>query len=172
MGRKIGKQLKAEGISTVLDLKQLDPATVKRNWSVVLERTVRELNGIPCIEVDHAPAPKQQIACTRSFGLKVTELKELEEAITEFASRAAQKLRGHDSQANAVLVVIRISPHRKQDRQYGKSVTVPLRLPSSDTMRTWQAALLDLKRIFEPGYNYAKAGVMLLDLQPATQIQQ
>lgn len=171
VGRQIGKQLKAGGISTVLDLKHLDPATVKRHWSVMLERTVRELNGIPCIDLDHAPAPKQQIACTRSFGLKVTELKELEEAITEFASRAAQKLRGQDSQANAVLVFVRTSPFRVQDRQYAKSVTVPLRLPSSDTLRICQAALLGLKRIFQPGYNYAKAGVMLLDLQPATQVQ-
>ena len=172
IGRRIGQQLKDAGITTVLDLKQLDPATVKRSWSVMLERTVRELNGIACIDLEHAPAPKQQIACTRSFGQKVTELKELEQAITEFASRAAQKLRGQDSQAGAVLVFIRTSPFRPQDRQDARSITVPLRLPSSDTLRIVGAALTGLKQIFQPGFLYAKAGVMLLDLQQASVMQQ
>jgi len=172
VGRRIGQQLKDAGIATVLDLKHLDPATVKRSWSVVLERTVREINGIACIDLEHAPAPKQQIACTRSFGQKVTELKELEQAITEFASRAAQKLRGQASQAGAVLVFIRTSPFRQQDRQYARSITVPLRLPNSDTLQIVGAAITGLKQIFQPGFLYAKAGVMLLDLQPASVVQQ
>ena len=172
VGPRIGKQLNAAGIHTVLDLKRLDPATAKRNWSVVLERTVRELNGISCFTLDNCPAPKQQIACTRSFGEKVTALAELKEAVTEFASRAAQKLRGQRSQANAVLVFIHTSRHRKQDKQYAKSITVPLRLPTADTLRIVGAALMGLERIFRPGYNYAKAGVMLLDLQVATVVQQ
>ena len=172
VGRRIGQQLKAAGIATVLDLKKLDPATVKRSWSVVLERTVRELNGIACIDLEHAPAPKQQIACTRSFGQKVTELCELDQAVTEFASRAAHKLRGQHSQACAVLVFIRTSPFRLQDRKYARSITVPLRLPSSDTMRIVGASLTGLKQIFQPGFLYAKAGVILLDLQQASVMQQ
>lgn len=172
VGSRIGKQLNAAGIHTVLDLKRLDPATVKRNWSVVLERTVRELNGVSCFTLDNCPAPKQQIACTRSFGQKVTSLAELKEAVTEFASRAAQKLRGQHSQANAVLVFIHTSRFRVQDKQYAKSITVPLRLPTADTLRIVGAALMGLERIFKPGYLYAKAGVMLLDLQAATVGQQ
>ncbi|MEN9905278.1 MAG: hypothetical protein RLZZ555_1843, partial [Pseudomonadota bacterium] len=172
VGRGIGAQLQAAGIRTVLDLKRLDPATVKRNWSVMLERTVRELNGIVCIDLDDHPAPKQQIACTRSFGQKVTELTELKEAVTEFASRAAQKLRTQHSQASTVLVFIRTSPFRPQDRQYARSITVPLRLPSSDSLRIVAAALQGLERIYRAGHRYAKAGVMLLDLQPEGSLQQ
>ncbi|WP_101047934.1 Y-family DNA polymerase [Macromonas nakdongensis] len=172
VGPRIGKQLNAAGIHTVLNLKRLDPATVKRNWSVVLERTVRELNGVSCFSMDNVPEPKQQIACTRSFGQKVTALAELKEAVTEFAGRAAQKLRGQNSQANAVLVFIHTSRFRVQDKQYAKSITVPLRLPTADTLRIVGAALMGLERIFRPGYNYAKAGVMLLDLQAATVAQQ
>jgi len=149
----------------VLDLKRLDPATVKRSWSVVLERTVRELNGIACLELEDMPDPKKEIACTRSFGEQVTELSELNEAVSTFASRAAQKLRAQGSLTHAVLVFIRTSPFRKQDRQYSRSITVPLRLPSADTLRIAGAALEGLKRIYRPGFNYAKAGVMLLDLQ-------
>jgi len=99
---------------------------------VVLERTVRELQGTPCIDLDHAPQPKQEIACTRSFGHPVTELADLSEAVTEFASRAAVKLRKQGSLASQVLCFIRTSPFRK-DPQYSRSTTVPLRRPSADT---------------------------------------
>ena len=93
VGRRTGQQLNAAGVQTVLDLARLSPAMVRSRWSVMLERTVRELQGEPCISLEEAPAAKQQIACTRSFGHPVTELSALTEAVSEFASRAAQKLR-------------------------------------------------------------------------------
>ncbi len=171
VGPRIGRQLQAQGIRTVLDLKRLDPATVRRNWSVVLEQTVRELNGIPCLELENAPAPKQQIACTRSFGQAVTELAHLREAIGSFSDRAARKLRDEGSVAGSVLVFIRTSPFREQDAQYARSVTVPLQRPSSDTREIAAAALKGLEGIYRPGYRYAKAGVMLLELGAATGTQ-
>ena len=167
VGRQITKQITAGGIATVLDLMQLDLALVRHRWSVMLERTVRELQGTPCIDLDHAPTPKQQIACTRSFGHPVTELVDLNEAVTEFASRAAQKLRKQGSLAGQVLVFIRTSPFRK-DAQYSRSTTVPLRRPSADTAVIVRAALTGLQSIYQPGFNLAKAGVMLMDLQSDT----
>lgn len=170
VGRRIGQQLKDGGIQTVLDLTRLDPAMVRSRWSVVLERTVRELQGTPCIEMDHAPSPKQEIACTRSFGHPVTELHHLAEAVTEFASRAAVKVRKQGSLAGQVLVFIRTSPFR-QDLQYSRSITVPLRRPSADTGVLVNAALSGLARIFKADIKFAKAGVMLLSLQPDTHQQ-
>ena len=167
VGRQISKQLNEGGITTVLDLVQLDLATVRGRWSVVLERTVRELQGTPCVELEHAPAPKQEIACTRSFGHPVTDLNNLSEAVTEFASRAAVKLRKQNSLVRQVLVFIRTSPFRK-DAQYSRSTTVPLRRPSADTALIVGAALAGLRGIYRPGFKYAKAGVMLLDLQSDT----
>lgn len=167
VGRQITKQLNAGGIDTVLDLVRLDPVMVRGRWSVLLERTVRELQGTPCIELDHAPAPKQEIACTRSFGHPVTDLSDLSEAVTEFASRGAVKLRKQASLANQVMVFVRTSPFRK-DEQYSGSTTVPLRRPSADTAVIVAAALAGLRATYRPGFNYAKAGVMLLDLQPDT----
>src|SRR5450830_773531 len=102
VGRQISRQLVGEGVHTVLDLIRLDPAMVRSRWGVVLERTVRELQGTPCIDLDQAPEPKQEIACTRSFGHPVTEFGDLNEAVTEFASRAAQKLRKQGSLAGQV----------------------------------------------------------------------
>jgi len=164
VGRQITKQLTAGGVATVLDLVRLDPVMVKGRWSVVLERTVRELQGMPCIDLDHSPSPKKEIACTRSFGQPVTELSALAEAVTEFASRAAVKLRKQGSLAALVLVFIRTSPFRK-DPQYSRSITVPMRRPTSDTAAILEAALAGLRAIYQLGFNYAKAGVMLLELQ-------
>lgn len=165
VGRRISKQLTDGGVKTVQDLVRMDAATIRRGWSVVLERTVRELQGTPCIGLDDAPQPKKEIACTRSFGHAVTELSALTEAVTEFASRACEKVRKQNSLAGNVLVFIRTSPFR-MDEQYSRSMVVPLVRPSADTAAIVQAALLGLQSIFRPGFRYAKAGVMLLELQP------
>ena len=165
VGRRIATQLNDGGVQTALDLVKLDTATIRGKWSVVLERTVRELQGTPCIDLDDAPAAKKEIACTRSFGHPVTELSDLNEAITHFASRAAEKLRKQGSTAHQVMCFVRTSPFRK-DPQYSRSICMPLRRPTADTSALVSAAVAGLKAIFRPGFNYAKAGVMLIDLQP------
>ncbi|MEO7232185.1 MAG: hypothetical protein ABIW96_05760 [Polaromonas sp.] len=109
-------------------------------WSVVLERTVRELQGQICLQLESQAPPKQEIACTRSFGHPVTELADLIKAVSHFASRAAHKLRAQAGQAGQVLVFIHTSAFRRQDRQYSRSITVPLRRPSSDSRAIVQAA--------------------------------
>ena len=170
VGRKIASQLHEGGIHTVLDLVCMDPATVRRRWSVVLERTVRELQGMQCINLDDAPAPKKEIACTRSFGQAITELPLLIEAVSEFASRAAEKLRKQGSLASQLLVFAHTSPFRPGPR-FNKSVVVPLRRPTADTSKLVWAAAAGMRRMYEPGYRMAKAGVMLLDLVPGSVLQ-
>ena len=170
IGRRISKQLTEGGIKTVQDLVRMDAATIRRGWSVVLERTVRELQGTQCIGLDDAPAPKKEIACTRSFGHAVTELSDLTQAVTEFASRASEKARKQHSLAGDVMVFIRTSPFRK-DLQYSRSIVVPLRRPTADMGAIVQATVLGLQAIYCRGFKYAKAGVMLLDLQPDSVVQ-
>ena len=165
VGRRISKQLEEGGIRTVLDLQRLDTATVRGRWSVVLERTVRELQGMPCIGLDNEPEPKKEIACTRSFGRPVTDLAPLIEAVSEFAGRAAEKLRKQNSLASQILVFSHTSPHRPGPR-FHRSVVVPLRRPTADTALLVQSAVVGLRQIYEPGYQLIKAGVMLLDLVP------
>ncbi|PZP91151.1 MAG: DNA polymerase V subunit UmuC [Variovorax paradoxus] len=171
VGRRIGAALQEAGVRTVLDLVRSDPATIRRRWGVVLERTVRELQGMPCVGLDDAPAPKKQIACTRSFGRPITELPPLIEAVSEFAGRAAEKLRKQDGLAGQVLVFAHTSPHRPGPR-FHRSVIVPLRRPTADTSALVRAAVAGLHQIYQPGYDLIKAGVMLLDLTPASRVQQ
>lgn len=171
IGRRIGVQLKEAGLSSVLDVVRMDPAVARGRWSVVLERTVRELQGQSCIAFEDTPPSKKEIACTRSFGNTITELDGLNQAVSAFVVRACEKLRRQGSRAGQVLVFIHTSAFRQQDRQYSRSITVPFRRPTADTALITSSALQGLRSIFKPGYNYAKAGVMLLDLQNGPQEQ-
>lgn len=166
VGRRIGRQLVDSGVRSVWDLLNMDCAAVRSRWGVVLERTVRELRGQSCISLDDAAESKQQIACTRSFGRPVSDLPPLIEAVSEFAGRAGEKLRGQGGLAGQVLVFVRTSPFR-QGPQYSRSVTVPLRRPTADSRALAQAAIKGLRSIYREGYDYAKAGVMLMELQDA-----
>lgn len=165
VGRRIGQQLRDSGVKTVLDLARLSPSMVRDRWSVVLERTVRELQGEACISLDDAPSPKKQIACTRSFGQPVTEIAPLIEAVSEFTSRAAAKLRRQSGLAGQILVFAHTSPFR-QGPHFSKSIVIPLRRPTADTRHLVQAAVMGVTQIYKPGFQLSKSGVMLLDLMP------
>lgn len=165
VGRRYAQQLGEYGVITAHDLAAMDPAVVRRRWGVVLERTSSELRGLSCIPFDESPEPKQQIACTRSFGAPITDLHPLAEAVSSFATRACEKLRRQQGLASQVLVFAHTSPFRDGPR-YSKSIVVPLRRPTADTSQVVNAAVAGLRQIYKPGYQLAKAGVMLLDLVP------
>lgn len=171
VGRKTSARLNEEGIHTVLDLINADAHALRKQFSVVLEKTVLELRGTRCVDVDDAPAANQQIMCSRSFGAPVTELSDLTEVVSRFASRVAEKARNQQSVAGAIHVFITTSPFRKNDRQHSPSVTMPLVRPTADTRLLIGAAVRALEGMYRPGFNYAKAGVMLVDLQPQGQEQ-
>ncbi len=171
IGRKLAPQLNAMGIQSVLDLKRADTATIRSRFSVVLEKTIRELNGTVCIDLEEAPPPKQQILSSRSFGMPVTDLQSLAESVTLYMSRAAEKLRRQQSCAGSVHVFIRTSPFKPDEPYYANSLTIPLPSPTDDTVKLVRAVLWGLKRIYKPGYRYQKAGVMLSELVPLDQCQ-
>ena len=170
VGPRIADQLRVLGVRSVLDAARLDPATVRRRWSVVLERTIRELQGQPCIGLEQAPPAKQQIACTRSFGQPVTELAPMVQAVSEFAARTGEKLRAQGGRAGQVLVFAHTSPFRP-GKSYSRAITLSLRRPSSNTLDLVATAARGMRAIFRPGYQFMKAGVLLLDLVPEGQEQ-
>lgn len=166
IGRQLTNALDELGIKTVLDLKLMDPEMARQKFSVVVERIVRELNGMPCIEIGEPDAEKKQIISSRSFGLPVYDLPELSQAVSQFISQAAEKVRRQGSVARGVTVFIGTSPFRDEP-QYRKSATIDLPAPVNDTLKLNEAAQWVLKKIFKPGYRYKKAGVMLTDIVPA-----
>ncbi|EOX4793619.1 translesion error-prone DNA polymerase V subunit UmuC [Vibrio alginolyticus] len=163
VGRRLSKRLNALGITTALDLANASPRAIRDQFSVVLERTVRELNGESCIELEEIPPTKKQIVCSRSFGAKVTQFELLREALCEYATRATEKLRKEQQQAKVMTVFIRTSPFKDNEPQYSNSASGELLTPSCDTRDFIELANHLLKRIWKDGFRYAKAGVMLSD---------
>ncbi|WP_284144839.1 translesion error-prone DNA polymerase V subunit UmuC [Vibrio alginolyticus] len=163
VGRRLSKRLNALGITTALDLANASPRAIRDQFSVVLERTVRELNGDSCIELEEIPPAKKQIVCSRSFGVKVTHFELLREAVCEYATRATEKLRKEQQQAKVLTVFIRTSPFKDNEPQYSNSASGELLIPSCDTRDFIELANHLLKRIWKDGFRYAKAGVMLSD---------
>lgn len=171
VGRQINERLAEMRIHTVLDLLRADPDWIRRRFSVVLERTVRELNGISCLALEEVAPAKQQIMASRSFGHLVHDLDELREAISSHISRAAEKLRQQQCDAGAVSVLIRTNPFKPEEPQYQRTVTDPVSPPTSDSRDLIVAATRILTRIYRPGYAYHKAGVMLSQLVPRAHTQ-
>lgn len=166
IGRKLNAHLQAGGILTVKQLRDFDLSRLRRRFGVVMERTVRELRGEPCLEMSEVSPPKQQIISSRTFGRYVTDLRELEEAVSTYMSRAAEKLRRQDSVAATAYVYIRTNPHKDGEPQYSRGIMIGLPRPTSDTRELVQAVLAGLNRIYLDGFRYQKAGVMLSDIMP------
>jgi nucleotidyltransferase/DNA polymerase involved in DNA repair len=171
VGRRIGLQLHAAGITTVQALREASPTWLRSKFSVVMERTGNELQGISCLALEEVTPPRKQIISSRSFGQLVHDLPQLCESVASYMSSAAEKLRRENSVCEAIQVFVQTNPFREQDAQYSNSITVPLPNASSDTRLLVRAALFGLKRIYRPGFAYKKAGVMLIGIAPASRRQ-
>ncbi len=163
IGRKLSKRLQTMGIQTAFELANANPASIRKQFSVVVERTIRELNGESCIDLEEAPPPKKQIVCSRSFGIRVTTLNQMREAICEYATKAGEKLRKENQQAKMVTVFIRTSPFKTDEPQYSNSISGELTAPSNDTRDLINQSIRLLQKIWRDGYRYAKGGIMLSD---------
>jgi DNA polymerase V len=171
VGRKITEKLLSMHIRTVEELRTADLKRIRSHFSIVLERTVQELNNVPCIALEDTAAPRQQIMVSRSFGAAVTTLVELSESVAYFATRAAEKLRQDGSVAASICVYLSTNTFREDQPQYHHSLIVPLGKASDDTTMLVAAALFGLKAIYRSGFSYKKTGVMLLGLQAKETLQ-
>jgi len=163
IGRRTSKKLHDAGIGTVLQLAECDLGYIRKNFSVVMERTVRELRGEPCLGFEEFAPAKQQIVCSRSFGTRVTAYQEMREAICYYASRAAEKLRGEHQFCKQISVFVKTSPFAEGEIYYGNLASSQLITPSQDTRDIIFAAIKCLDSVWKEGYRYQKAGVMLGD---------
>jgi DNA polymerase V len=170
VGGKLAPRLQGLGISTALDLKRAAPARIRSAFNVTLERTVRELNGEPCLGLLAGPDSRKQIFSSRSFSQLISDLPPLEEAVASYATRAAEKLRQQGLMAGTVGVILRTNPFRKDLAQYERGLNLAIS-PTDDTRLIAQAALKGLRAIYRPDFAYQKAGVLLTDLVAAGQRQ-
>lgn len=163
IGRKLAETLKQLHIETAMQLRAADPKMINQHCTVTVEKIVRELNGVPCLETQ-TNQPRKQIISSRSFGKRVTELSELEEAVSHYTTIAARKLRKQKCVASALYVFVQTNRHREHDPQYSNSFTFSFPSPTADTRYLIQIAKHCLGKIYRKNYTYNKAGIMLLDI--------
>jgi len=161
VGRNLAQRLKGMGITTALEFKQADPAAIRRSMGVIGERMMRELNGIPCLELEEMPPDKKGVMASRSFGSPVESIEELEEALANHVARASEKIRRYGLLATRMEVFLRTNRFRKDDPQYCPGIGITLDRPTNATAELMSAARELLHQIYRPGYRYKKTGVQL-----------
>ncbi len=168
IGSRLTKRLiEDHGIRTAWQLAQASPKHLRQHFNVNVERTARELKGIECLPFNDDAAKKQMIACTRSFGKRLTAISQLEVAVASYVTTAAEKLRRQQSLTDCMQVFIRTSWFINANERYGRSVTVSLPSPTADTRLLTRCALEALHELYRPGYEYAKAGIILTHIVDA-----
>ncbi|KCX51053.1 impB/mucB/samB family protein, partial [Acinetobacter pittii] len=166
VGRKHSKKLQSMGINTVLDLACAEPREMQKKFSIVMARTIYELQGISCIEIEDTPPSKKQIIKSCSFGTKVTELIDLQEAIAMHAQEACKRLRDEESLCGCLLVFVQSSPFDDSAPFYNKSITGAFSQPTDSALDFVKAATKMVSHIYKEGIKYKKCGVILTGLEP------
>jgi DNA polymerase V len=164
------RRLKAHGIMTGLQLRDVNDRWVRQQLGIVGLRIVWELRGISCLPLVLCPPPKQSLMVSRSFGRPITTLTEMREAVATYTTRAAEKLR-RAQHAAGVLTVFLMTNRFTEEPQYANSVTITLPVATQDTAELIRYALQGIEQLFREGYRYQKAGVILTALVPAHQVQ-
>ena len=170
IGRQSENKLHEQGISSAFGFKYAEPKWIKKQFKVVGLRTQRELWGESCLIFDEIPNSKKQIICSRSFGRPVTSLDDLKEAVAEYASQAAYKLRKQNSSTKIVQVYITTNRFN-QEPQYTNAIQMTFPVATSNSLEIAHFAGHCVERIFKSGYRYKKAGVILLDIVPESETQ-
>ena len=171
VGERTTEKLNKLGIHTAQDLASANTDLIRMRFGVQLERTVRELNGLPCYNLETEPPPKQQIVSSLSFGRKVTDIDELREAVHSHVARAGEKLRRQSSSCSAIAVFLGTHPFLLDEPQYHPMSSMPMPYPADDAFSLARVAIRILDAIYRPGFRYKKAGVMFMELAPVAQHQ-
>ncbi|WP_409318857.1 translesion error-prone DNA polymerase V subunit UmuC [Pseudomonas sp. KCJK9016] len=164
IGRRMKAHLDTMGIKSAMDLAKADPWTLRKNFSVVIEKTARELAGTPCLELDEPEPPKQEICCSRMFGTRLTELAPIKEAVATYMMRASEKLRAQNSLCKKVRVSIRTGMFNPEEAKYANGVVIDMPYPTDDVRLLTRAAVDAVDRVYRPGFKYSKAEVLLMSL--------
>jgi DNA polymerase V len=164
VGKRMKAHLEVMGIKTAMDLAQADAWTLRQKFSVVIEKTARELAGTPCLELGEADPP-QEICCSRMFGTRLTAIEPIKEAVATYTQRAAEKLRAQNSYCKKIRVSIRTGMFNPEEAKYANGAMVELPYPTNDVRLMTKAATEAVNRLYRPGFKYSKAEVLLMDLR-------
>ena len=172
VGRRLSKKLINHGIHNAKLLKNCSDSWIRKMMSVNGLKTITELRGISCIPLEEYSMTRKSCCTTRSFGKLLTNLDDIEQAVTTFARRAAERIRSESLAASCVSVFVRTNPFDKKSAYYSNGASRTLSHPTHDSITIIETALLLTKRIFKNNYQYKKAGVLLSGLCDESEIQE
>ena len=167
VGRQLSKLYIKNGINNAYKLKNISNSWVKKSTNVLGAKTVMELRGIPCINLETEETKRKSCCVSRSFGRKVESLNKLKESITTHCLNAAEKIRNDNQATRSITVFIRTSPFDKNRKYYSNSLTIDLPVATNNSLELVKVAIEGLKKIYKYGYFYQKAGVILSKLSEA-----
>ena len=172
VGRRLSKKLINHGIHNAKLLKNCSDSWIRKMMSVNGLKTITELRGISCIPLEEYSMTRKSCCTTRSFGKLLTNLDDIEQAVTTFARRAAERIRSESLAASCVSVFVRTNPFDKKSAYYSNGASRTLSHPTHDSITIIETSLLITKRIFKNNYQYKKAGVLLSGLCDESEIQE
>lgn len=171
IGWQYQKLLYGKGVKSAADLVKLPDDWIRQHMTVVSQRLVFELRGQQSFKWEESLPARKNVCTSRAFQELLQKVEQLQAPVASHAAAGARKLRAEKSVARAMQIFIQTNPFRASDEQYAGSVTIPLLVPSNSSQELVRFALKGLAKIFRPGYNYHKCGVLLLDLVPQQSIQ-
>ncbi|MDX2129587.1 MAG: Y-family DNA polymerase [Chloroherpetonaceae bacterium] len=171
-GRRITKRLNEQGMNTIADVLKKPESWVRKELHVTGLKTVKELKGTPCLTLEEVEPERKSMVHSRSFGRPITSFEEMTEAVSNYAERGAIKLRKAGLAPRMLTVFILTNRFNLNKPQYSNQCAVTLPTPTNFTPKLIDAALSGLKKIFKPGYDYQKAGILFTDLTPEDTLQQ
>ena len=167
IGRRLTNFLNKYNVSTAYDFIQLDRGWVRKNMGVVGEKTFLELCGVSCIEMDLVPSDKKSCCVSRSFSKPIETLYDLEESVSTYGSRVAEKIREERLVAESMSVFVLTNYFNRKEKQYSNSIKLQLPYPTNDSIKIVKRSLEGIRKIYRKGYRYKKAGVILYGLTNA-----
>jgi len=169
VGKQLSKLYIKNGINTAYELKNISNTWIKKSTNVLGAKTVMELRGITCINLETQETKRKSCCVSRSFGKKVESLEKLQESITTHCLNAAEKIRNDNQTTRSITIYIRTSPFDKNRKYYSNSITIDLPIATSNSLELVKAAINGLKKIYKYGYFYQKAGIILSKLREASE---
>jgi len=166
VGRQHSKKLKGLGINTVLDLATSNPHQMGKLFSVVMQRTVMELQGVSCIELEQTAPTKKQIISSRSFGARVTDIASLSEAMSDYLQNAVKRLREDNSLCGCVIAFAQSNPFDKNKPFYNKSISIGFAEPTDCAAVMNRTVMKRMNELFQEGIEFKKCGVILTAIEP------
>lgn len=169
IGRQAQKKLAAANIQTAWDFAQQLPIFAKNLLHKPGVQTWQELNAVDCIDITDRPE-RQSISQSRTFQTGISDRATIEKALVDFMSYCAEKMRKQGSVCQQFIVYAHTSRFAEQDTHVIHQV-VTLPIPTAITSELVRYMLVALRRQWR-AYPYKKAGVVLMNLSPATNQQQ